>query len=195
MEGIEVAPYIGAMARLLDTNAFTETDAGIFSLSADASTIAQLEVGPGVKLKSVSYESELYNVEFGAEFSYAYLASGRDHITNIDLLGTSISARTADVGRHVGRIGAQIEISNKENTSSGIIEYRGKRQLPLSYRKPEIDVLSLFSLEQLHRCNSKEITGAPFPVLAQSDVEWGVVGRPTRQTEFGAKSALRSFGS
>lgn len=128
LNGSQIAPYLSAVARWQDIDGFTETGAGIFSLSVSSASIAQLEVGPGAKVDFVTYNTGTHKIDFGADASYAYLAGDRTHATNATLLGTQINAETVDVGEHVAKIGSQIRFTNIENTMSATMAYRGRFQ-------------------------------------------------------------------
>jgi subtilase-type serine protease len=126
--GSLIAPYLAGVARWQDTDGFIENGAGIFSLSASSASIAQFEVGPGLKVDFASYDTGTHKIDFGADVSYAYLAGDRTHTNNANLLGTQINAETVDVGEHVAKIGSQIRFTNIENTMSATLAYRGRLQ-------------------------------------------------------------------
>jgi len=127
-EGMEFSPYLAATARWQGSEAYSEKGAGIFSLSVPSSTIAQFEIGPGMQLQVSPYKLGSLNLALGGDVSYAYLAGDRNHSVTANLLGTSIYAQTAAVGRHIMRAGSQIRITNDKNTMSGIIAYHGSFQ-------------------------------------------------------------------
>jgi uncharacterized protein with beta-barrel porin domain len=128
VQDFEIAPYLAAAARWQDTGSFVETGAGIFSLSVASSTLEQYEIGPGVRLSSPQMAFEGFAARASLDLAYAHLSGDRAHETTASLLGTSIRARTAEVGEHVFKVGSEIEVTGSNGRSSGVLSYDGRFQ-------------------------------------------------------------------
>lgn len=127
-QGYEVAPYVAGVVRWQETDAFTETGAGIFSLTVPSSSLAQFEIGPGVRFVSREAEVGQMVARAALDIGYSYLGGDRDHQTTVSLLGTGITGNTAEVGAHILKIGADIEMTASNGTTSGVISYDGRFQ-------------------------------------------------------------------
>lgn len=126
--GMSLSPFIGAMARWQNTNAASETGAGIFGLDAQASSLRQFEVGPGLRFSSAPMPMNTGVLRVKADASYGRLMGDNAYLTNVELLGRTIAARSAALGRDVLRVGANVNFASDGGRLSGFAGYSGAFQ-------------------------------------------------------------------
>lgn len=112
--GFTVSPYLALGARWQSTGAASEDGAGIFGLALPAASYSQFEAGPGLRVESGPIRIDGASLRLAGDISYARLAGDADHATTVTLLGSSIEGRSAELGRDVFRLGAQINLATSD---------------------------------------------------------------------------------
>ncbi|MCC0045086.1 MAG: S8 family serine peptidase [Brucellaceae bacterium] len=126
--GGTVMPYLRAAVRGQQTAAFTETGAGIFSLSVARSSMFQAEFGLGIRAETTLAATENHTVVASADLSYSYLTGDRTSSAQAMLLGRSIATSAATVGAHIADLGGQLSLRCNEGRFSASLSYRGRLQ-------------------------------------------------------------------
>ena len=126
--GGTLMPYLRAAVRGQQTGAFTETGAGIFSLSVTQSSSFQAEFGLGLRAETTLAATENHTVVASADLSYSYLAGDRTPNAQASLLGRSITTSAATVGAHIADLGGQLSLSCNDGRFSAALSYRGRLQ-------------------------------------------------------------------
>lgn len=109
--GASISPYIAAAANWQGTGAAQESGAGIFNLTLPATSHAQFEAGPGVRIASAPILLDDNTLHLMLDLSYSRVAGTTDNATTVDLLGREISGRSTELGRDVLRVGGTIDLT------------------------------------------------------------------------------------
>ncbi|WP_420408446.1 S8 family peptidase [Hoeflea sp.] len=128
VDGGTVMPFGAITVRSQETGAFTETGAGIFSLSVPKSSLFQAEIGPGLRAERMLAMTDRFILTGSADASYSYLMGDRTATVQTALLGRPIAASTATPGRHIASIGGRLAMSNFDKSRSASLSYRGRFQ-------------------------------------------------------------------
>lgn len=128
VDELTVSPYLNATGRWQSAGAFNEMGAGIFSLAVQGTSLSQFAFGPGVGLQSPGFEFGGHVLQADLDLSYAFLTGDRDHVTSVNLLGSTLQSRTVEVGVHVFRIGTGLNLTSADGRTTGFIAYDGRFQ-------------------------------------------------------------------
>ena len=123
-----VMPFVEFSARGMNTEHFTETGAGIFSLSVPRSSIFQTEIGFGLRAQGTLTATDSYVMTGSTELSYDYLMGDRGETVYPTLLGRPIATTTAQPGAHIANVSGQLTIKSPEDRWSASLAYRGRIQ-------------------------------------------------------------------
>ncbi len=126
--GGKLMPYLRAAVRAQQTGAYSETGAGIFSLSVAQSSSLQAEVGLGVRAETTLATTENHTVVAAADLAYSYLAGDRTPSAKAMLLGRSITSSAATVGAHIADLGGELSLRSNDGRFSASLSYRGRFQ-------------------------------------------------------------------
>lgn len=122
-----ISPYLAFGARWQNTNATSETDAGIFGLTLPAATYGQFEAGPGLRIESAPIQFDKATLRLAGDISYARLGGDTNNATSSTLLGRSIEGRSAEPGRDILRVEAELNLSTSDR-HDWFAHYRGSFQ-------------------------------------------------------------------
>lgn len=125
-DDLTIAPYVGIASQLLATNAAQEAGAGIFSLSVDNSSHAEVEVGPGVRVQSrvIDFEDGS-TLQFTGDVGYLRTV-GTAYKASTSLLGRDI-VTTMDPSRDAITLGGQLSVTTPHG-STWFASYDGALQ-------------------------------------------------------------------
>lgn len=107
----QISPYALLIARWQETDASTESGAGIFSLNLPASSHSQWEAGPGIRYETGAVALSSHSLKLTLDLSYSRLLGDNSLATPVVLLGREIESHTAAAGRDVLRLGAQFDLT------------------------------------------------------------------------------------
>lgn len=126
--GHALQPYLSAVARWRRTDAFSETGAGVFSLDVPRSSLAQLEIGPGVRWTSPAFDLGAASARLGVDLGYARLLGEVAPGFDVELLGSRIAALGVDPGRDVLRVGSDVTLAGRDGRLSATFGWSGRFQ-------------------------------------------------------------------
>lgn len=120
-----LSPYLAANGRWQSIRGFAEAGAGAFALSSTGASSYQTEFGPGIMVETPPLEFGRMKVKAGLDLTYLRLSGDRDNLTRVNLLGSQLDARTAELGHDVIKVGFGVKMVSRDERLEGSLSYEG----------------------------------------------------------------------
>ena len=131
---VTLTPFVSAEARIMRIDGYSETGAGVFNLTVASDTIAQLEVGPGLRIERTLSTGENWEFVGSLDAAYSYVLGDHSPTSQATLLGRTINSTRVDLGRHVATLGTELALQNERSGITATLRYEGRfRENALSH--------------------------------------------------------------
>ncbi len=125
---ITLEPYLHASVTHLHNDSGVETGTGIFAISLQSGTYRSYEGGVGLRAGLATLVAGGIVVAPVVDVAYGLHGGDKAATATVDMLGTSIVSKSAEFGRHVLDVSANLNFSSPGSSVSGFIGYNGKVQ-------------------------------------------------------------------